>query len=116
MLTFKFRIVPVVALMAFACVLAPTAYGAANATAEAQDLDADILAKIAKERAKGNAQLGADRRADRKGLGTDPTNSDGCGNIGIGNIFTGGNTGFRPPREVTVIVTGDIVSANNRCR
>ena len=66
---------------------------------------------IAKERSKSNAQKALDKAA--VGNGTD---SDGCGNIGIGNIFTGGRPGFQPPRQVTVIVTGDVISANNKCK
>lgn len=104
---------PMLALMAFALGVAPTAQGAANPQAEAQDIDVDILAKLARERAKGNAQ----RARDRAEFGRDPSGSaDGCGNIGIGNVFTGGNIGFRVPREITVVVTGDVISANNRCR
>jgi hypothetical protein len=98
--------------MALACLLAPTAQGAANPNAEPPNLDADLLAQIAKERAKGNAQQSAEKKLG-KGL-TSPLD-DGCGNIGIGNVFTGGNFAFLP-REINVIVTGDVISANNRCR
>jgi hypothetical protein len=111
MRTFRFRIVPALALMAFASVLAPAAHAVATPNAEPQDLDVEILAQIARDRAKGNAQQSADKKAF-----ADPTNSaDGCGNIGIGNVFTGGQFAFLP-REINVIVTGDIISANNRCR
>jgi len=107
------RFVPIAVLLALTGLAAPLAHGAANPKAEPDDLDVELLAQIAKERAKGNSQKTA---AGRAGDGAAATDKDGCGNIGIGNIFTGGNVGFRPPREVTVIVTGDVISANNRCK
>jgi hypothetical protein len=34
--------------------------------------------------------------------------------VNIGNVITGGKPGFQP-REVTVVITGDVINANNKC-
>lgn len=87
----------------------------AAATAEPMDIEPELLSRLALERAKGN-QLGKKQR----GVGT-PAARDGsnplaeCGAVNIGNVLTGGRPGFQP-REVTVVITGDVVNANNRCR
>ena|SRR2546423_14398645 len=87
----------------------------AAATAEPMDLDAAQMSKLALERAKNRRQAAADAR------GGAATASDGlrdpadCGNVNIGNVITGGKPGFQP-REVTVVITGDVINANNKCR
>lgn len=112
MSTFQRQFSAMLVLVALVCVIAPTsAHAEANARAEPLDIDVDILAKIAKERSKANAQKAADKAA----LGSDGK-SDGCGNIGIGNVISGGRPGFQPPREITVVIVGDVVSANNKCK
>jgi hypothetical protein len=104
-------------VVALASPFAPSARAAANPNAEPQDMEVDLLAKLAKERSKANAERSADKAGQQRTPGQDAGGaSDGCGNVGIGNVFTGGAPGFQPPREITVIVTGDIISANNRCR
>lgn len=100
-------------LVVFLAFASPAARAAA--TAEPLDLDAAQLSKLALERAKTRTQAAADARA-----GATPA-SDGlrdpaeCGNVNIGNVITGGRPGFQP-REVTVVITGDVINANNKCR
>ncbi len=36
-----------------------------------------------------------------------------CGTVDIGNVVN--NAGFGGPREIDVIITGDIINANNKC-
>jgi uncharacterized membrane protein YgcG len=72
----------------------------------------DVWAKVANERAKGNAARGVGG-----GFGSGDGES-GCGNVDVGNVDTGGSGAgrARAPRENTVIITGDVINANNRCR
>ena len=37
----------------------------------------------------------------------------GCGSVDIGNVLDHGIGG---PREIDIIITGDIINANNRCK
>lgn len=84
-------------------------------SARAVDLEMDdsledlTRAKVAKQRAKQNTQ----RRSvneDSAGEG-----SSGCGNIDIGNS-QGGRPGFSGPKEIIVVVKGDIINSNNKCK
>jgi hypothetical protein len=83
--------------------------------AHAVDLEMDdsledlTRAKVAKQRTKQNMQ----RRSvneDSAGEG-----SSGCGNIDIGNS-QGGRPGFSGPKEIIVVVKGDIINSNNKCK
>ena len=80
------------------------------ADAEPMDLEPEDLAKLAKEKARGTAARGAMMEAVKK-----INNSDDCGNIEIGNVDTGKKIGFGP-RDVTVVITGDVINANNKCK
>lgn len=87
-----------------------TAHAVANA--EPLDIDPEILSKLAKERAKTNT-IAKRSATTRSSNGPDQADAD-CGAVAIGNVTTG-RIGFQP-QEVTVIVTGDVINANNRCR
>lgn len=100
-------------LLTAAVALAAGAVQAA-ATAEPMDIEPELLARMARERAKGTSQQAQDRRPGvSRGSGSNPLAE--CGAVNIGNIVGGGRPGFQP-REVTVVITGDVVNANNRCR
>lgn len=89
---------------------------AGNANAEPMDLEPEMLSKLALERAKTSSQRGAAAQANKRAtadVGANPVAE--CGALSIGNINTGGRVGFQP-REVTVVITGDVINANNRCR
>lgn len=77
---------------------------------EAQAIDAEDRAKIAKEKAKINAVPLEDGES-----GSRKNDGDQCGAVDIGNVFTDGKpaTGTR---EVNVIVTGDIFNVDNKCK
>jgi hypothetical protein len=87
-----------------------------NATAEPLDIDPAILSKLALERAKVHGQARRDKDlAGDAAAAASGTNPPDCGAINIGNLTSGGKPGFQP-REVTVVITGDVINANNSCR
>jgi len=66
-------------------------------------------AKMAHHKAKARMQ-----KAQKGANGEDNANQGSCGSINVGNV-----TNTRPgstPKEVTVIVAGDIVNAGNTCK
>ncbi len=81
---------------------------------EVSELPDGLIAKMARMRARsgelsdGKAGDSADarRRADPQAP---------CGSINIGNVQTG-RAGTRAPKEVIVVIKGDVVNANNKCR
>ena len=72
-------------------------------------------AKLARHRAKERVMKN-EKQEDYLPEGT-PSNQqeeDGdCGTVDIGNVVN--NAGFGGPREIDVIITGDIINANNKC-
>lgn len=82
---------------------------------QAVELDMDegledlTRAKVAKQRAKQNTQ--------RRDVTTGDSNEagSGCGNVDIGNA-QGGRPGFSGPKEIIVVVKGDIINTNNKCK
>jgi hypothetical protein len=99
---------------ALLAVVAMPASAAPKATAEPMDIEPETLSKLALERAKArnNARVTSQRAS--AGLGQDGKSPAECGAVNIGNIITGGK-GFQP-REVTVVITGDVINANNQCK
>jgi hypothetical protein len=80
------------------------------ASAEPLEFEPHVLAKIAKEKAKAgslSAQM-AGQAADRNATAE-------CGSVNIGNVVGASRVGFGPT-EVNVIITGDVINANNKCR
>lgn len=72
---------------------------------EGEGLDANTRAKLVKEKAKRAAL------SDRGKFGTQ---SGTCGNQSVANVFTDGG---KAPREVTTVITGDVINVNDgRCR
>lgn len=84
------------------------------ATAEPLEIDADVLAMLAKEKARVTAANGQAASAARRGASNDPTQAE-CGSINIGNVISGGRIGFAPT-DVNVVILGDVVNANNKCK
>jgi len=103
-----------IVLAALLAVVAAPALAAPKATAEPMDIEPETLSKLALERAKArnNARVTGQRAST--GLGPDGKSPAECGAVNIGNIITGGK-GFQP-REVTVVITGDVINANNQCK
>jgi hypothetical protein len=87
------------------------ASGLYAAETEILELDEAILARLAREKLRKNAE--EDREADinKKRKAADAT---GCGSVNIGNII--GSKRVSGSTEITVVVTGDVVNANNKCR
>jgi hypothetical protein len=101
-----------VALLALA---AAVAQAAPAAVAEPMEIEPEILSKMALQRAKARnvGPAGSARNGSASGAGT--TSPFGCGAVNIGNIIGNGRPGFQP-REVTVVITGDVINANNQCK
>jgi hypothetical protein len=99
-----------------ALVVVASAAVQAAAVAEPFESDPAILSKLALERARtrGESRAMAQDAARKPASALDsPVNE--CGALSIGNVVTGGKPGFQP-REVTVVITGDVINANNKCR
>lgn len=87
----------------------------AGAVAEPMDIEPAVLSKLALERAKTRGEVTAAKRQGGARAGDGLADPADCGNVNIGNIITGGKPGFQP-REVTVVITGDVINANNKCK
>jgi len=96
------------ALVVQAAAFAPLPAQAADA--ETIDIPEHIRAKMARFRTK-NFDEGSDRssfRERRSGV------IGGCGGVNVGNVSGGPGAGSLP-RQVTVVITGDVINANNKC-
>lgn len=101
----KTNIIP--ALLVSACLIglhAPLA-GAVELDVDMEDL---TRAKVAKSRAKQSVFQAGSSDADGDG------GSQGCGNVDIGN-FTSTRPG-QSPKEIIVVVEGDVINSGNRCK
>lgn len=96
---------------------APSGHAAAPVQTEPSDMDPQLLAKIAKAEARQQvgSQIGTISPGGEMVVGGAMTAPGGCGNVNIGNVAAG-PTGFLGPRDITVIVTGDVVNAGNTCK
>lgn len=86
------------------CAAAGLSAPAHAVSAEATGTDARMLAKIAKTRVK-QATAGQTQ--------SDDSGKRGC-DVNIGNSVT--NRPGDGPREITVVVQGDVIQADNKCR
>jgi hypothetical protein len=99
-------------LAALLATMGDAAHAAANA--EPLEIDPAVLSKMALERAKNRSLArNADRNGARDALEAGAPTAE-CGSVNIGNVITGGRPGFQP-REITVVITGDVINANNKC-
>lgn len=87
--------------LSLALVAAPAAH------AGEEGLEDDNNAKLARIKAK-QRRMGATSFGDSDGGG-----GGECGSLNVGNVQNNGRG--RGPREVVVVVTGDIINANNKC-
>lgn len=84
---------------------------------DAGELDEHALAKMAKSRAKAGVQ---DNRGDKDAASLIAEDS-GTGGKGLSNcgINIGNSVNSKPgqaPKEIIVVVKGDVINANNRCK
>jgi hypothetical protein len=89
-----------------ACMVAPVL----AAEAEVIDLDPALAAKVAKEKAKGNAAAKVKGKTVTPGASV--AGEDECG-VNIGNVNTGKSSpgkGIATPRENTVVITGPVIN------
>jgi hypothetical protein len=106
-------------LSLFAAMVAQTlttaALAAQQPTTEATMMDERprLSAKVAKTKAKMSASSDGQSRWGEDG--GDSADENRCGNVDIGNVNTAGANRARL-KENIVIVTGDVINANNRCR
>jgi hypothetical protein len=100
--------------MLIAGLLASVAIGSAPASAASTEPneDADLNARIAHMKAKARSR--AAKAGEQAGSADQLDQSKTCGSVDIGNITTPASRG-RQPREVTVIVTGDVINSAD-CR
>jgi hypothetical protein len=70
-------------------------------------LETEGRAKLAKAKAQLNADVGA---------ALENIDNRDCGSVDIGNVFSGGGPRRGGPKEVNVIVTGDIINVDNKCK
>ena len=93
-----------------------TLFGSAlAANPEPMDLDPDILAEIARPKARATVQARQAANAGKASKAGAPPPAAECGAVAIGNVVGGGRVGFAPV-DVNVIIVGDVINANNRCR
>ena len=77
---------------------------------EVSDMDDLLRAKVAKHKAK---QISILQSTDANSAETQ-NESANCGGVDIGNSV-GAKPG-RAPKEIVVVITGDVVNANNKCK
>jgi hypothetical protein len=81
---------------------------------EPGEMDEALLAKTARARAKSSGQMrqrdksGQSLQDDQDGKGLSP-----CG-VNIGNAVN--TKPGKAPKEIIVVVKGDVINANNRCK
>ncbi len=85
---------------------------APSARAGEVDLPNDANAKLARIKAKMR-MAESDKKGEKAAASRTAGAGASCGAIEIGNTATGGG---RAPREITVVVTGDVINANNDCK
>lgn len=108
------RMAYTVRCLAFAA-FAAIAGSAFAATAEPLDLDADILAEIARQKARSSTQARQVANAGKASKAGAAPSAVECGALAIGNVLGGNRIGFAPI-DINVIIVGDVINANNRCR
>lgn len=100
-------------------------YGVTAALAGTPEIGDDINARLARSKSQVAAETAARQRAGQpasavafgRGAGGASTQAFGNGcTIAIGNVFEDKPRIGSPRREITVIVTGDIIQAGNNCR
>ena len=80
------------------------------------DLPDQQNAKMARLKAEGRVLKNKDQKDY---IDTDDTGNPGqleaeCGAVNIGNVVS--KRGFGVPREINVIIDGDVINSNNNCR
>ncbi len=104
----KFKILSVALCFAVTLGTAPAAFAARD---EVWDVEEEVLAQMARMKVRKhteNKARSALTQLDKESQGT----PSGCGNLNIGNVK---NTRANGDQKITIVVTGDIINANNKC-
>jgi hypothetical protein len=96
------------------CGLASPSLNARAATAEPLDVDPEVLAKLAMEKARATSRSGQTQSAAKKEQQNNAPGAE-CGAIAIGNVIGNNRIGFAPT-DVNVVIVGDVINANNNCK
>jgi len=80
------------------------------------DFDDQQNAKMARLKAKSRAEKNKRQKEFLDGGSVDDPDQQfaECGAVSIGNFVDG--RGSRTPREINVLIDGDVINANNNCR
>lgn len=92
------------------------------ADTDTTDIDEGIIAKMA--RLKGKQMPGVNQDSNANGGDSESLNdrindtksNATCGAINIGNVDMGKRRTGPAPRQVIVIIKGDVTNANNKCK
>ena len=87
-----------------------------HADAGGLEFDDQQNAKMARLKAKARAQKNKRQKefSDEGSVDSPDQQLAECGALSIGNVV--GGSGFRTPREINVLIDGDVINANNNCR
>jgi len=94
-------------------VLACSAFLTTGLTAGELGWDEDTNAKLARHKADARRHSATNGDNNRRGNNSNNNQGGECGSVNVGNVTN--QRGAQSTREVTVIITGDIVNANNKC-
>ena len=87
---------------------------AAAADDEPSNLPENIIAKMARMRAKGELQP-RDRDTAEGEKRKSSASTAACGSLNVGNVEAG-KAGTRAPKEVIVVIKGPVINSDNKCR
>lgn len=106
----KSTLMAVAMVLGIGCIASPTF----STDAEPSDLPESSLAKLAKARAKSSTMGSSQGRSgDGSSQSSENAGISDCG-INIGNSINAPRGAA--PKEIIVVVKGDVVNANNRCK
>ena len=84
------------------------------ASAEPMDIEPELAAKIAREKARIKRDQHEAGKDSSLG-GMDSTSAD-CGSVNIGNVANDQNRIGAVPRTNTVVITGPVINVGNKCK
>lgn len=84
------------------------------ASAEAVDLDPELAAKVAREKARIKRDQ---HQAGKDGVPMGRMETTGeCGSVNVGNVNSNPNRIGGVPRSNTVVITGPVINVGNKCK
>jgi len=83
-------------------------------TTEPLEIDPDMAADIAKQKARANSMRDA-KLKEKNGDKSGADSTKDCGSVNIGNVIGNRRIGFAPV-DINVVVLGDILNINNKCK